>query len=437
MKTVTQYREDIKALMKKAADIDAKCVNENRDPVEAELTLQNEIMDTVKEYQAIINTKERQDRISAELEAPAPARTKPAPENKGHGITIRDKDKFNSFGEQIVSIINAGRPGGSVDPRLYNAASGLGESVPSDGGFLVQKDFANNLFNNLFDNGLIASKCQRIPISGNSNGTVINGFDETSRAASTSGGVVIYMADEAGEKTASKPKFRRVELNLKKMIGLCYMTDEMMADASVLESAVSSAFSKGFESKLQDLIINGTGAGEPLGVLNSGSLVSVAKESGQGADTILAENIIKAYSRRFASQTGNYAWYYNQNIEPQLFTMSLQVGLGGIPLYMPPGGLSETPHARIMGLPAYAIEQAPTLGSLGDIILANFSDGYLLAEKGGMSSDVSIHVRFVYDETALRFILRVDGQSWRASALTPMNGGATSTQSHFIAIAAR
>ncbi len=438
MKTVTQYKEDIKALMKKAADIDAKCVNENRDPVEAELTLKDEILDTVKHYKTIIDSMERQERMASDLEKPQERVTKPAPQdNKGHGITIRDKDRFNSFGEQIVAVINSGKPGGHTDPRLFNAASGLGESVPSDGGFLVQKDFSNNLFNNLFENGLIASKCQKIPISGNSNGTVINGFDETSRASSTSGGVIIYMADEAAEKTASKPKFRRVELNLKKMIGLCYMTDEMMADASVLEAAVSSAFSKGFESKLQDLIINGTGAGEPLGVLNAGCLVSVAKETGQTADTIVAENIIKAYSRRFASQTGNYAWYYNQDIEPQLFTMSLGVGTGGIPLYMPPGGLSDTPYARIMGLPAYAIEQCPTLGGLGDIILANFADGYLLAEKGGMRSDVSIHLRFVYDETALRFTLRVDGQPWRASALTPMNGTTSTTQSHFIAIAAR
>jgi len=436
MKTITQLKDEIKALMKASADMDAQATNENRGLNDQEKNLKNELLDKVENIRAEIEVREREIRINDSLEKPEEALTI----KKNAKIEIEDsrkKDRFSSFGEQIMSIINAGKPGGRVDPRLYNAASGLGESVPSDGGFLVQKDFANNLFDNLFDNGLIASKCQRIPISGNSNGTVINGFDETSRASSTSGGVIIYMADEAAEKTASRPKFRRVELNLKKMIGLCYMTDEMMADASVLESAVSSAFSKGFESKLQDLIINGTGAGEPLGILNAGCLVSVAKETGQAADTIVAENIIKAYSRRFASQTGNYAWYYNQNIEPYLYSMSLSVGTGGIPVYMPPGGLSETPYARIMGLPAYAIEQAATLGDVGDIILANFKDGYLLAEKGGMQSDVSIHVRFVYDETALRFVLRVDGQPWRASALTPMNGGATSTQSHFIAVAAR
>ena len=54
MKTVTQYREDIRVLMAKSASIDATCVNDNRDLTKDELTYKNEIMDTVKEYQEII-----------------------------------------------------------------------------------------------------------------------------------------------------------------------------------------------------------------------------------------------------------------------------------------------------------------------------------------------------------------------------------------------
>ncbi len=64
-------------------------------------------------------------------------------------------------------------------------------------------------------------------------------------------------------------------------------------------------------------------------------------------------------------------------------------------------------------------------------------NGYVLGEKGGIQSDVSIHVRFIYDESVFRFVLRLDGQPVRASALTPYKGGATVTQSHFIALEAR
>ena len=440
MKTVTQYRADIKALMKKAADIDAKCVNENRDPAEAELTLQNEIMDTVKEYQAIINTKERQDRISAELERPEAPLTKPQPkdQNRGHGITIRDKDKFNSFGEQMSAVMRAGMPGGAADPRLFNAAAeGLSESVASDGGFLVQQDFSTELLQDVFQTGILASRCKRIPISGNSNSIKINGIDETSRASTRYGGIVGYWEDEAAEKTASKPKFRKIELNLKKLIGLCYATDELLSDASALEGVIRQGFVSEFGFLLDDAIVNGSGAGQPLGYMNSGALVTVSKETGQAADTVVAENVIKMYSRIFASSRPKAVWLINQNIEPQLFTMSLAVGTGGIPIYMPAGGLSGQPYGTLFGRPVIAIEQAASLGDLGDISLVDLSNGYVLAEKGGISSDMSVHVRFVYDESVFRFVMRVDGQTIRSTTLTPYKGGASSTQSHFIALEAR
>jgi HK97 family phage major capsid protein len=88
-----------------------------------------------------------------------------------------------------------------------------------------------------------------------------------------------------------------------------------------------------------------------------------------------------------------------------------------------------------MGLPIIVTEQCGTVGDLGDIILANFKDGYILAEKGGIQADMSIHVRFIYDESVFRFVLRLDGQPVRASALTPYKGSIT--QGHFIALAAR
>lgn len=301
----------------------------------------------------------------------------------------------------------------------------------------MQQDFSNDLLQDVFSTGILARRCRRQPISGNANGIKINGVDETSRASTRYGGILGYWADEAEEKTKSKPKFRRIELNLKKLIGLCYATDELMQDAAALESFIRQAFVGEFGFLLDDAIINGTGAGQPLGVMNAGCLVTVSKEAGQAADTLLPENIVKMYSRRFAGQTGNYAWFYNQNIEPQLFTMSLAVGTGGLPIYMPPGGLSDAPYGRLMGLPAIAIEQAASIGDLGDIILANFQNGYVLAEKGGIQSDMSIHVRFIYDEQVFRFVMRVDGQPVRATALTPYKGGASATQSHFITLEAR
>jgi len=434
MKTITQLKDDLKALMKASADIDAKATSENRGLNDAEKNLKHDLLDKVEEITSEIKVRERELRIADAIASPEDAVTVP----KNSDVRVKNdknRDRFASLGEQLGSIINAGKPGGVVDPRLYNAASGLNETVGSDGGFLIQQDLTTKLYEDLFGNGLIAGQCEKLPISANSNSIKVNGFDETSRASSTAGGIIVYHDEEAGLKTASKPKFRKVELSLKKLIGMCYLTDELIMDAPAMETRVSSAFQSAFNFQIQDDIINGTGAGMALGIMNAGCLVSVAKETGQGAATIVAENIVKMYSRRFAAQTANYAWYYNQDIEPQLFLMSAAVGTGGTPIYMPPGGLSASPYGRLMGLPAYAIEQCATLGTQGDIILANFRDGYLMAEKGGLQQDMSIHVRFLYDESVLRFVLRMDGQPWRASALTPYKG--SNTQSHFITLDTR
>jgi len=434
MKTITQYKEDIRNLMKKVADFDTKATADNRDLAESELAIKNEIFDTIEDLNKIIATMERQERMSKFLEAPAGAVT------VQHGTQkppeTRDKDKFPNLGQQLAAVMVAGRPGGSVDPRLFNAATGLNETVQSDGGFLLQQDFTNELLQEVFQTGILAPKCRRIQISANSNSMKINGVDETSRVSTRSGGIVGYWKDEAAQKTASKPKFRQIELNLKKLIGLCYATDELLADAGALESFIKSAFVSEFGFLLDDAIINGTGAGQPLGILNSGCLVSVDKETGQKAKTILAENIIEMDRRLFASSGANAVWLINQNIKRQLYTMSLAVGTGGIPVYMPAGGLSGAPYGQLLAKPVIPIEQCATLGTVGDIILADLG-GYILAEKGGIQADMSIHVQFIYDESVFRFVMRVDGQPVRASALTPYKGTASDTQSHFVALATR
>lgn len=259
MKTLTQLRDDLKQLMKGSADIDAKATNENRGLSDAEKNMKTEILDKVEEIEKEIQVRERELRIADRLEKPQDAMT--VPKNAKIEVKDRKQDQFGSLGEQLASIHNAGCPGGQVDPRLRNAASGMGEAVSSDGGFLVQQDFTNDLLQEVFQTGMLASRCKRIPISGNSNGIKINGVDETSRASTRYGGILGYWVDEAGEKTASKPKFRKIELSLKKLIGLCYATDELLADASALESFIRQAFIGEFGFLLDDALINGSGAG--------------------------------------------------------------------------------------------------------------------------------------------------------------------------------
>lgn len=352
--------------------------------------------------------------------------------------------KFLSLGEQLMAVRNAYQFG-QVDARLRNKAvndagvalkaTGLSEGVPADGGFLIQQEFVPTLLARVYETGILVSKVDRQKVGPNSNGMKFPADAETSRAdGSRAGGIQMYWAAEAGAKTASIPQFRHISLELKKLIGLCYVTDELLQDAIALEVYINKKFTEEMGFKLDDGIVNGTGAGQMLGIMASPALVTVAKETNQVALTIVSANVIKMRARLWSKSRKNSVWLINQDIETQLHQLNQAVGTGGIPVYMPMNGLSSEPYDSLYGRPIIPIEQCQTVGTLGDIILADLSQ-YLMIDKGGMQAASSIHVKFLYDETAFRFVYRCDGQPWWNSALTPFKG--TNTQSPFVALATR
>lgn len=437
MDTVTQMREKIDALMKKIGTIRSQCKTEERSPDVEERQRIQAHLDEIDLLEDQIKLEERTQETKRRLEEP----TKPVHKTEPAKVKItrdeqENRDRFTSFGEQLMAVRMAAGPGRMVDPRLTTrAASGLSEGISSDGGFLVQTDFASGILKNVWENSVIPSRINKIPLSGNANGIKINGIDETSRAdGSRAGGITSYWVSEAAEKTDSKPKFRQIHLETNKLIGLCYATDEVLQDAAALEAIITAGFQSEFDYKITDAIINGSGAGQPLGILNAGCLVTASAETGQAATTLVYENIVNMWARLKATSRANAVWLINQDCEPQLHTMSLAVGTGGVPVYLPAGGASASPYATLFGRPVMPIEQCQTLGTAGDIYLADFSQ-YVGCDKGGMKQDMSIHVRFIYDESCFRFVYRFDGQPVLSSAITPANG--TNTLSHFVNLESR
>ena len=436
MRTITQLKEDVARLVKELGDMRSLCINENRDPSEEERKLANSHLAEVDELEEMIALEERTQKTLDRQKEPETDPDKTPVDTKEDRKKQEKRDSFASAGEFYQAVMRAGLPGGSVDPRLSTrAATGLSESIPSDGGFLVESQMANEILKNVWDSGQILPRISKVTLSGNKTGMKFNGIDETSRVdGSRAGGTRVYWAAEAAEKTASKPKFRRIELTLNKLIGLCYATDELLDDSAALAQAINEGFREEFEFKLTDGVINGSGAGQPLGILNAGCMVSVGKEAGQNAATIVFENINKMWSRLMARSRPNAIWVINQDCEPQLHTMSVAVGTGGVPVYMPAGGASASPYSTLFGRSVVPVEHCATLGTTGDIMLCDFSK-YKAIDKGGIQSDVSIHVRFIYDESVFRFVYRFDGQPVLASAITPFKG--TNTLSHFVKLDAR
>ena len=347
-----------------------------------------------------------------------------------------DSTKFRSLGEQLQAIRNYYESrGSSIDGRLVRAPTGAGEVDPSGGGFLIQTDFQAAVFMLAHDMGELLGRVNKIPISANANGLKINAVDETSRATGSRwGGVQSYWVSEGDVVTKAKPKFRRIEFDLHKLMSLMYITDELLADSTALTAIAGQAFSEEVMFMTEDAIFEGSGAGLPLGIMNSPSLVSVAKQNGQTTGTIVKENIDNMWARMWARSRQNAVWFINQDAEPYLNQLNQAVGTGGQLVYLPPGGLSSAPYASLYGRPLIATEYNAALGSPGDILLADLSQ-YTLVDKGGVQAATSMHVAFLTDEMAFRITYRVDGKPMWYAPMTPFKG--TLTKSPFVALAAR
>lgn len=381
--------------------------------------------------------------------ASTPVHTVPVPGGKKSEARIETGDSeidkhadtggFKSLGHFAHSLRTAGTDGSSAaavkkwQDIQIKAPLGMFEEADPDGGILVPRQFSTSLYERLMQPNTLFSRLSPTTVSGNN--LTIPALKEDSRAnGSRHGGVQAYWDGEADQYTASRPKFRKLELKLHKLTVLTYVTEELLRDSNVaLESFLSRVVPKEIDFKINDALVNGNGVGMPLGVLNSGSKITVTAEPGQGAGTIVYKNIIKMWNRLLASARGNSAWLINQDTEPQLEQLYLPTGTAhGNPIYLPAGtGQWSADLSRLKGRPVVPVEQCATLGTEGDIILVSF-DGIASIVKGALESAMSMHLRFDYQEVAYRWSFRMDAQPYDNKELTPFKG--STTTSHIVTL---
>jgi len=368
--------------------------------------------------------------------APEPQNRDPASGSRGRTVPAeprRDDARhgMRSFGTFAQAVLNHYR-GNTTDDvtRLRNAATTYGgEGIGTDGGFLIPPSFSTEIWQKVQAEENLLTRCTPLVTDGNS---MMIPKDETT-PWQTSGGVQVYWEGEAQAPAASKPSLEMGALRLAKLMALVPISEELMQDASGLESWLRAKAPGKMAAKVNTGIVAGTGVGQPLGIIPSytavgASVVQVSKETSQPADTVWFANINKMWSRMYAGWRRNAVWLINQDIEPQLEGMAF-VGNGitptaasSTPAYMPPGGVADSPYARLKGRPVVPIEACAALGDLGDIILVDLMQYWALTKAGGVQTDTSIHLYFDQALTAFRFIFRVNGQPAWSTTITRQNG---------------
>src|SRR5205823_6261271 len=105
------------------------------------------------------------------------------------------------------------------------------------------------------------------------------------------------------------------------VLGAC--TLELLRDSnSNFEQIITDQIAKAIRFALNDLVINGSGSSSPAGCLNQNCKISVSKESGQSARTVLLANLAKMIARLGYDLENGSMFLVNKAVKSQLHQLA-------------------------------------------------------------------------------------------------------------------
>lgn len=330
---------------------------------------------------------------------------------------------FRSFGEFAMACVQASGDGAQADQRLQigaasTAPGSYGNTASgADGGYLVPPEFSNAIVETAYaQNDSFVPLTDNTPVMGNS---MTFPVDETTPWGSS--GIKAYWTDEGGASTETKAKFDPAQLRLKKLTALVPLTEEMLADASAIGAYVQRKVPEAIAFKTNEALWSGSGAGKPKGFYAAtGLLVSVAKETSQVADTIVAQNISKMRARMAARSYRRAIWCVNNDALPQLDNLLFATSATNSVIYKPEGG--RFGYGTLLGRDVMVTDFNETVGDKGDIVLVDWGMYRTITKAGGIETATSMHFWFDRGLTAFRTIFRIDGQPSIQAPVTPNKG---------------
>lgn len=338
---------------------------------------------------------------------------------------------FQNVNKQTTPNLIYGKSMGEFLAKVRNRSDeikALAEGSGSTGGYLVPDEFSTEILRVELESSVVRSNGARvIPMMGSQ--IKIPALNMSSNAAgSLYGGVTAYWTEEGAQKTESKPSFKRVTLEPKKLCGYTESSDELVGDAIVsMGDLLSTMFGEVLAFEEDYAFLQGDGVGKPLGITTSPCYATVSRAS---TSIVVTADIINMLAR-FKGNMQRARWIVNQSALPYIYKL-----MDGNDNYIwhpgNAGSIAQAAPGTLYGIPIVVSEKVPAVGTTGDVMLCDFGY-YLIGDRQGLVVEESMHYKFQNDVKAWRMTKRVDGQPWLDSAITPRNGG--SSVSPFLGIA--
>lgn len=430
--------ENIKDILGKSRALfdEARAILANEETTAEDMEKIAPLMEEGKAYQAKAVQLKDIEKAFKELDE---AKGNAEQEKKAEEKAQAGPGEFKTLGD-LLQAIKIWSVVGEKDPRLqwYNDKDGraaevkdLVEATGASGGFLVPAEFIAQLYAVMAETSFVRPRATKIPMRRRQINIPV--LDQTSTTAGVPhwfGGMLFYWAEEAEEKTESDPSFRKIQLVAHKLIGYTRASDELVADSAVSLDALLTGplgMAGGASWHEEYAFLNGTGAGQPLGVINAGATITVARQAQLVFGYVDLVNMYESlYPGHSAATT---CWSITQSGMSNLMQI---VDPNGNYIWQPNAreGLPQT----IFGLPVIFTEKQPRVGTTGDVVLTDWRY-YLIGDRQAVTIESTKFDRWRWDETSWRMVHRVDGQPWLSSPLYLQDG--TTTVSPFVILGSK
>lgn len=325
------------------------------------------------------------------------------------------KDGWTGFGEFLKEVRQACL-GGLRDPRLKTTGH-METGDDAQGGFLCPEEWAEGIFNVVMENSIVRPRAKVLQMSSDS--LKIRRLVESSRVSSYFGGITFTWKYEGGDKSAviSKPALGELELTAHKLVGSMFASNELVADYPNFGEFMQIAFGQALAFEEDYHYVWGTGAGQPLGIMNAPATVQHARTGGFGIPIIA--DLAEMAERLLPGSWATAVWMINPNV---IGGLSQDATAGSNT-----GGILDLAEMLCLGRPIILTEKCAGAGAIGDVILADWNH-YVIGNRSleiSASREVPGSYGFLTDETFWRVVLRVDGQPIMDAPVTPRLGGET------------
>ena len=323
--------------------------------------------------------------------------------------TAEDNCGFKSLGE-FAYAVRFGDKSGRLD-EIKEMTMGDNAS----GGVMVPPQFRDELLQMKAEGSLVRPMATVIPAGDPPDSELtIPALDQGANGATA--GVEITWIAEGEEKPPTQGKFKSIILKPQEIAGTTVVTDTLLRNWSAATVIIGNLLRQALVQAEDAAFLKGNGVGKPTGILDLSNTGAIRVDRAT-VTQISHSDLLIMLSKLSVESVGKAKWVAHQTTLPAIMGLKDEAGN----LLYNAGDVTRGIQPSLLGLPISFTGKTAPLGTVGDLMLVDFSY-YLIKDGSGPYLGASEHVHFTSNKTVFKIFELVDAKPWVTAPLTLEDG---------------